>query len=149
MSTARLIIDLPAEGQWNMAVDEALLESAAAGLPTLRFYPWQVPTLSLGYFQNAADRAQHAASLACPLVRRTTGGGAIVHDRELTYSFAAPQTDRRDARAAALYNAFHETLADVLASLDVQAHLYRSQPLVEIGQDEPFLCFQRRAEGDV
>src|SRR5258706_4595141 len=149
MSTARLIIDSPAEGEWNMAVDEVLLESAAAGMPTLRFYQWQVPTLSLGYFQNVADRAQHSASLACPLVRRTTGGGAIVHDRELPYGFAAPQTDRRDASPAELYNAFHETLAEVLASLGVQVHLLRSEPRLEIGQDEPFLCFQRQAEGDV
>jgi len=51
----RLIIDPPAEGAWNMAVDEALLDAAAeTNMPTLRFYQWQCPTLSLGYFQQYA-----------------------------------------------------------------------------------------------
>ena len=72
----RLLIDPPAAGAWNMAVDEALLESAAiAGVATLRFYQWSEPTLSLGYFQAAADREQHAASRDCPLVRRPAAAG--------------------------------------------------------------------------
>src|SRR5688500_9559950 len=100
MSALRVITDPPASGAWNMAVDEALLESAATGsVATLRFYEWHEPTLSLGYFQPAADREQHAASRACPLVRRASGGGAIVHDRELTYSLAWPLRDVR-AKAA-------------------------------------------------
>ena len=76
-----LIIDPPASGAWNMAVDEALLIDAAdSGIATLRFYQWDVPTLSLGYFQAYDDRHQHAASGDCVCVRRQTGGGAIVHD---------------------------------------------------------------------
>src|SRR5262245_57717493 len=91
MSEIRLLSDPPAPGAWNMAVDEVLLTAAAAsGQATLRFYTWNEPTLSLGYFQAAADRQQHAASLACTLVRRASGGGAILHDRELTYSVALP-----------------------------------------------------------
>ena len=75
-----------------MAVDEALLETAASlGVPTLRFYQWQEPTMSLGYFQEYADRLRHAASAGCPTVRRASGGGAIMHDRELTYSLAVPE----------------------------------------------------------
>ena len=73
-----------------MAVDETLLESAAeTSATTLRFYRWDRPTLSLGYFQQTADRTQHPESADCPLVRRSSGGGAIVHDHELTYSLAA------------------------------------------------------------
>ena len=65
-SPFRLLLDPPAAGAWNMAVDEALLEAAAAeGQCTLRFYRWQEPTLSLGYFQAYADRWQHAASSQC------------------------------------------------------------------------------------
>src|SRR5262245_32066382 len=89
--TVRLIIDPPQKGAWNMAVDQALLESAAAsGGVALRFYQWSEPTLSLGYFQPIAARSEHPPSLHSPVVRRASGGGAILHDRELTYSIAAP-----------------------------------------------------------
>src|SRR5688500_20216584 len=91
--TSRLLLDVPAPGAWNMAVDEALLESAALeNRCTLRFYRWSEPTLSLGYFQRYEDRRQHAASLSCACVRRASGGGAILHDHELTYSLAVPPT---------------------------------------------------------
>ena len=91
MNTARLIIDPPAAGSWNMAVDEALLRSAGESRQlTLRVYQWEQPTLSLGYFQAHERPAEHAASQPCPVVRRATGGGAIVHDREITYSLTAP-----------------------------------------------------------
>src|SRR5437764_2183769 len=122
MNALRLLLDPPAPGAWNMAVDEALLETAAgSGVATLRFYQWQEPTLSLGYFQAAADRQQHAASRDCPLVRRASGGGAILHDRELTYSIALPQPKA----AAALYDACHETLIAALRELAVAASLCR------------------------
>ena len=56
----RLIFDPPASGAWNMAIDEVLAQSAAAhGVTTLRFYSWDPPTLSLGYFQQAAERNEH------------------------------------------------------------------------------------------
>src|SRR5690242_1143259 len=98
MKEIRLILDPPAPGSWNMAVDEALLETAAdAGIATLRFYQWNEPTLSLGYFQAAAERNQHSMSSGCPLVRRASGGGAILHDRELTYSIAMRQSLARSS----------------------------------------------------
>jgi lipoate-protein ligase A len=149
VTAIRLLVDPPAAGAWNMAVDEALLESAEAGVTTLRFYQWSEPTLSLGYFQAADERQGHAASRGCPLVRRASGGGAIVHDRELTYSFAAPIAGRL-AAAAALYDVFHDTLIDVLGRWQVLAA--RCKPAVHLpaaGGRPPFLCFQRRARGDV
>src|SRR5688572_19512152 len=92
MAELRIVFDPPASGPWNMAVDEALLHSTAeGGQATLRFYTWEEPTLSLGHFQTLAEREQHQASLACPLVRRASGGGAILHDIELTYSICLPQ----------------------------------------------------------
>ena len=133
-----------------MAVDEALLESAAdSGQATLRFYTWQEPTLSLGYFQSVADRQQHFASLDCPLVRRASGGGAILHDRELTYSITLPQP----AASAALYDACHESLIAALGELGVVATMFRQSASCN-GQDtqanqEPFLCFQRRTCSDI
>ena len=87
-----LLLDPPGDGAWNMAVDETLLEAAAAeGLCSLRFYQWAEPTLSLGYFQAYADRNQHEASRQSAVVRRASGGGAIMHDFDVTYSLAVPE----------------------------------------------------------
>jgi len=89
----RLLLDPPATGAWNMAVDEVLLDGVAAGNapPTLRFYEWAPPCLSLGYFQafEVVDVAG-CHRLGVDIVRRPTGGRAILHDHELTYSVALP-----------------------------------------------------------
>jgi lipoate-protein ligase A len=94
MDIWRLIHDPPADGARNMAVDEALLEETAAGrsLPTLRLYAWEPPTLSLGFAQPSADVDRQALGrLGWGLVRRPTGGRAILHTDELTYSVTAPE----------------------------------------------------------
>jgi lipoate-protein ligase A len=80
-------------GAENMARDLVLLERAIAGEgPFLRVYGWARPTLSLGYFQREEDVAEAgaAARLGVDVVRRFTGGGAILHHRELTYAIALP-----------------------------------------------------------
>ncbi|MEW4564225.1 hypothetical protein AB1K70_16930 [Bremerella sp. JC770] len=148
MNEMRLIVDPPARGTWNMAVDEAILRGAAdLGVPTLRFYGWSEPTLSLGYFQKYEDRRQHEASKECACVRRASGGGAIMHDRELTYSFVAPVRDSRSEETTRWFDLFHETLIQVLATWSIRAHL-SGKPQADSRQ-EPFLCFQRRHEVDV
>ena len=149
MAHVRVLVDPPARGTWNMAVDEALLESAAAGASTLRFYEWSEPTLSLGYFQAASDRDAHPPSKDCPLVRRASGGGAIVHDRELTYSFAAPIRERFGAEPAAIYHALHGSLIEAIRDLGVPATSCQQPGPRDDKRREPFLCFQRRAPGDV
>src|SRR5262245_38911762 len=107
----RLLIDSAAPGDWNMAVDEALSESAAAGEGcTWRFYTWAIPTLSLGYFQPHAQRSSHSPSQSSAMVRRLSGGGAIVHDRELTYSVAAPAGHPLATDAESAYRAVHTAL---------------------------------------
>jgi lipoate-protein ligase A len=132
-----------------MAVDEALLASAAAtSRATLRFYQWSRPTLSLGYFQRYVEREQHAASRACDVVRRATGGGAILHDRELTYSFTTPSTDRFSQTATALYELLHGALIESLAQWNIAAKAFGRPPSPGGGQQR-FLCFGRRAEFDV
>jgi lipoate-protein ligase A len=130
-----------------MAVDEMLLDAAERHQQcTLRFYQWSEPTLSLGYFQAHADRESHLESRSCPLVRRTTGGGAILHDIELTYSFVCP-IGKADADSQALYRAFHATLIQVLAAeFQVNASMIQTK---DSASPPPFLCFQRRSEGDV
>jgi len=132
-----------------MAVDEVLLESAAAGGPcTWRLYRWQEPTLSLGYFQAYADREGHRASLGCPAVRRMSGGGAIVHDQEITYSLTIPPGHPWAGRGQGMYEAVHSTLVEWLLEGGIRAFLWDHPPLSEHGR-QPFLCFQRRAPGDV
>jgi len=141
-------IDPPSAGDWNMAVDEMLLEAAAEqGTATLRFYRWTPATLSLGYFQNVADRLSHAASGKCPVVRRASGGGALVHDAEVTYSLSLPAGHRLAADPETLYRRMHGTLVGLLAELGVAAQM-NEVALVPLG-GEPFLCFDRRAVGDV
>lgn len=85
--TWRLITTWGADAAFNMGLDEALLESDESP-PTLRFYSWSPATLSLGYFQRFDDVP--AASQAKVVVRRITGGGAIHHVNELTFSITAP-----------------------------------------------------------
>jgi len=93
----RLIIEeSPRSGAANMALDEAIAEAAADGAvpPSLRFYRWHLPTVSLGRHQKAADVDEaQLATRGYDLVRRTTGGRAILHTDELTYSVAGPVTD--------------------------------------------------------
>jgi lipoate-protein ligase A len=92
----RLIYDIPSPGAWNMAVDEAILGAVADGSqpPTLRLYRWAPPCLSLGYGQRSADvDFARVDSLGWRVVRRPTGGKAILHTDELTYSVVVPLTD--------------------------------------------------------
>jgi lipoate-protein ligase A len=149
----KLLIDPPGGGAWNMAVDEELLEAAAANsIAVMRLYQWAPATLSLGYFQAAADRRSHAASQACPLVRRASGGGAILHDRELTYSLVLPQTAPQTHSATALYDLIHRSLIAALADLGVVATMHCPADGCHQATDNavtPFLCFQRRSRGDI
>lgn len=91
----RLIRSGPLTGAENMAMDEALLESVVAGssLPVLRFYGWQPAAVSLGYFQQLASAVDPEAcrQLGYDIVRRLTGGRAVLHDREVTYAVISPE----------------------------------------------------------
>jgi lipoate-protein ligase A len=102
----------------------------------------------LGYFQTLADRRQHAASAASPVTRRLSGGGAILHDRELTYSVIVPPGHPWSVDVQCLYDLFHQTLLETLAEWKIQA-VQCTDPVVRSSAEEPFLCFARRAWGDV
>jgi len=91
--TWRLIITSPNNGAWNMALDEAIFNTTAKKIqpPTLRLYAWSPYCLSLGYAQNIGEVNQEALTAeGWDLVRRPTGGRAILHADELTYSVCAP-----------------------------------------------------------
>jgi len=92
------MITPPADGATNMAIDEAILHAIADGVghPTLRFYQWDPPCLSLGYNQHYTEVDETAcARLGYTWVRRPTGGRAILHTDELTYSVIAPASEPR------------------------------------------------------
>ena len=78
-----------------MGLDEAVIESVAAGIsaPTLRFYGWEPRAISLGYFQGIRDEIDIEACerSGIDIVRRITGGGAVFHDAEVTYSIVVPE----------------------------------------------------------
>lgn len=147
----RVLHDPPLPGPVNMARDEALLELVGRGEspPTLRYYAWDPPTISLGYFQKYADYAAlppPAGQLA--VVRRPTGGGAILHDRELTYSIVLPNGHTLlTGGPNRLYRLVHEALLDVLKEKGTS--LISPARLSCITDDSgaakgPFFCFQRR-----
>jgi lipoyl(octanoyl) transferase len=150
MTPCRLIIDPPQDGAWNMAVDEALLDEAAdLGTATLRFYQWREPTLSLGYFQSYAERQTHPASQGATVVRRLSGGGALMHDREVTYSLCLPAAHSMAREAPSLYEVVHRSLIGVLGAWNLEAALYCDDDSAIDHTEEPFLCFARRTSADV
>jgi len=94
----RLLITPPLDGATNMAIDEAVLHALAdgQGQPTLRLYQWNPPCLSLGYNQHWRDIDESACrARGYTWTRRATGGKAILHTDEATYSLIIPQTDPR------------------------------------------------------
>ncbi|MBI3962820.1 MAG: threonylcarbamoyl-AMP synthase [Deinococcus sp.] len=138
----RIIIDLPASGLWNMAVDQALLEQAA--VPTLRLYQWAPPAVSVGrshwppphqLFLRAEQRGYH-------LVRRLTGGGTILHDDELTYALVAPAA-RLPQGVAAAFAFLTAAVRDALKQLGLDTQLAKGDRL-----NHP-LCFAQQASGEV
>ena len=148
----RLLDDAPLPGPINMARDEALLHAVERGEagPTLRLYRWDPPTISLGYFQCYADyEALPEPAGSLPVVRRLTGGGAILHDLELTYSLTLP-LDHPALREGPnrLYELAHDAVIAVLGELTLPAH--REGSTDDSGPRRgPFFCFARRHRLDV
>jgi lipoyl(octanoyl) transferase len=96
----------------NMAIDESLLEYAA--LPAIRFYRWQSPALSFGYFGRFTDVASYQRER--DLVRRWTGGGIVFHGEDLTYSLVIPSSDTAFAESStSIYEKVHQALCDALS----------------------------------
>lgn len=148
----RLLIDPPLPGLENMARDDALQHSVGTELsaPTLRLYQWVEPTLSLGYFQRYADYATLPPPAGeLPLVRRPTGGGAILHDLELTYSLTLPANHRLlTAGPNRLYEWMHDAIIMALSSITA---IPRRCGITDDSTPTrgPFFCFARRHCFDV
>lgn len=130
-----------------MALDEALLLRHDAGY-TLRLYRWSRPAVSLGYHQRWARAydAGRAAELGLSVVRRPTGGRAVLHDDELTYSFTGP-TDhpRLQGGVLAAYRALAVGLAEGLRRLGVDVELERTRARRGAGRSGDLACFAVRS----
>ena len=104
----------------NMALDEVLWQSATT--PLLRFYEWDHPALSFGYFGRYADVAHYASERE--LVRRCTGGGIVFHGNDLTYALIIPSNSKdQDCSPMAIYARVHEAIQRALQELGTEAKL--------------------------
>lgn len=149
LPSCRLILSTsPTAGLWNMAVDEALLDAAVdAEQAVLRWYTWSAPTVTLGYFQADDVFASDPKLNALPRVRRLTGGGAIVHHHEWTYSCVLPPKQHLVGHPYDLYDVLHDAvIAWFHDNQDVNlTKRAESNPAAE----ESPLCFLRSGKYDL
>ncbi|MEW6718550.1 MAG: lipoate--protein ligase family protein [Chloroflexota bacterium] len=150
-STAwRLVHTPPASGAWNMAVDEAILQHVGQGSvsPTLRLYAWTPPCLSIGYAQPIGDiDQQRLQAQGWDVVRRPTGGRALLHADELTYAVMAPKDEPR--LAGSILEGYRRLSAPLLEALrrlglDPKAHPYPTS-----NNSPSPLCFQTPSEYEI
>src|SRR5437660_4168258 len=140
-----LLLESGAGGHaYNMAMDEALLEAMPwLGAPVLRFYGWDEPAASFGYFQKYED-VQRLTRLR-PLVRRPTGGGLVPHDADWTYSLVFPTTDEwYSLSATESYQRVHQWIQAAFARFDIAAELAPCCRKVALGQ-----CFAGHEKYDL
>lgn len=147
MHTIRLLPLETLSGPENMAADEAMLHTAAeAGIATLRWYQWSEPTLSLGYFQPAADRLTDPQLAQLAWVRRATGGSALVHHHEITYALALPPGSDWQPRGESWACRIHHVISSALTALGAQTRAVICGEEQKLG---PVLCFFDQTPGDL
>ena len=124
---------------FNMGLDEAILDSVSQGncLPTLRFYGWIPPAVSLGYFQGLQEEIDIEAckALGIDVVRRITGGGAVFHHHEVTYSIVIP-LGHSLARSGIIdsYRILLAGIVEGLAELGIQSEFAPINDIVSAGK---------------
>ncbi|MAB79070.1 MAG: hypothetical protein CMJ89_06915 [Planctomycetes bacterium] len=144
--TWRLLTTWDGEPGFNMALDEALFLHGGSH-PTLRFYTWKPTALSLGYFQKIASVPQGQRAALC--VRRLTGGGAIYHSDELTFSISAPLEHplyRGEVKGS--YERIHAALAQAFAEFDVDAKM-RGESSLSSDSEDSVMCFHHSTPLDL
>ena len=165
VNTLTIWWDDAADGPTNMAADECLAaEAERSGGLLLRFYGWSETTVSLGGFQKIDDARRIGAIRGVPLVRRPSGGGAIVHGSDLTYAAAVPKSHPWGASPQVFYDALHGAMVETLADHGIRAWRHpadvaspvTSRTVGPAVADDPhshdesrFFCFDRRASGDL
>lgn len=140
----RVIIDGYCDGFYNMAKDEALLESyVRTRIPTLRVYSWVQPFISLGYRQavEAVVLPDVCKKNNVGFVRRMTGGSALLHYREVTYSLTCSNTDLSLPRSVKQsYKILNSFIFDFLRTLGINAS-FACDTLLECRLRHDALCF--------
>ena len=148
----RLIDSGPCRASYNMALDEAIATyvKKRESPPTLRLYVWDRPSLSLGCFQKVSDiNIEYCTSKKIPIVRRPTGGRAILHDNELTYSFSV-RTDH-DAFSKGLLDSYRKisaAFALAFKKAGINAETKRQREKGRVLAKSPF-CFQSSSFGEI
>lgn len=137
MNQWRLIIHEPGDAAFNMAADEAILAACGrdAVPPTLRLYGWDPVAVSAGYFQDVKKDIDldYCASRGWPVVRRLTGGRAVLHSDELTYSVAAPVSSPLFPRdVAGTYRVIAGGLLAGLHRLGIPAEIIAARDKVKV-----------------
>jgi lipoate-protein ligase A len=144
MTLWRLLLTPPARGAWNMAVDESILEHIGRGeaLPTLRLYAWTPPCLSLGHAQPFTDvDVTRLKERGWEVVRRPTGGRAILHTDELTYSVIAPANEPRvEGSVLESYNRLAGALLRAVKSLEIPVEVKEGK--ADQGGTHNPVCFE-------
>ncbi len=142
MQEWRLINFGYSDGAMNMAIDEAVSQTMVEGVvpPTLRFYGWRPPCLSLGYAQKASEvEWDVCGSLGVDVVRRPTGGRAILHDQEVTYSVIAPEENPLvSGTILQSYLKLSQGLLRGLRKLGIEAEMVSHKDLDELGTSACF-----------
>jgi lipoate-protein ligase A len=153
MDKWRLIITPAGTGAWNMALDEALLRSVTDGCAptTLRLYAWQPTALTLGFAQPAADvNFDGLTSEGWDLVRRPTGGSAVLHVDELTYSLTALATDPLLSEGLLeSYRKISQALLAGLTRLTVNAVGDRTYGKVGSAKQKNPVCFETTSNYEI
>ncbi|MEM7473792.1 MAG: hypothetical protein AAF483_02295 [Planctomycetota bacterium] len=147
------VIDQARTGLENMRLDHQMLSHASKhDRVLLRIYKWSEPTQTLGYFQARSQREQHGESTRIPSVRRSTGGGAIIHHFDWTYSLALPAAalefkNSQLGPSQSIYDLVHDSVVDWLRSLGCSAAKWSEATCK--AETCSFLCFERRTVGDL
>ncbi|MEW4489410.1 lipoate--protein ligase [Thalassoglobus sp. JC818] len=143
---SRLVRGDAQTGEENMAVDAEMLRVAVEeDLATVRTYFWSEPTVSLGHFQARGPVSLPDQFRDLPVVRRLSGGGAILHHHELTYSIALPKSHSLREHPTQLYEIAHEIIIELLAEAGINARMRGDDAF----EDESFLCFLRGDARDI
>lgn len=129
-----LLNSAPGPADFNMALDEAVLESLSrVGKPVLRFYGWTERAASFGYFQKYSE--VELLTLLRPLVRRPTGGGIVPHSDDWTYSVAiGPQHEWYSVKAVESYQRIHSWVQAAFALMEIKSELAPSAQKTAPGQ---------------
>jgi lipoate-protein ligase A len=149
-STWRLILSEPQPGPLNMAVDSAILKAVGRGevRPTLRLYRWDPPCLSLGFSQSVADvDLSRLKQQGWDLVRRPTGGKAILHVDELTYAVIGPWEDPRlTGSLMDSYQRISRALIQALEALGLPVKVHQGRNL---GANQEPVCFENPSDFEI